>query len=157
MARRMFSPAVVCDEKFIDMPTSTQALYFQLGMHADDDGFVGPKKVMRIMGAGEDDLKILLTKKFIIPFESGVIVIRHWKVNNLVRKDWYRPTINTDEYALIKANNAGVYVLVNETTPSSSTQVVRELGSKEVNNKAPFKLERPNSLKSLKFPLKRME
>ena len=93
MARRMFSPEVVCDDKFIDMPTSTQALYFQLGMHADDDGFVGPKKIMRIISAGEDDLKILVAKRFVIPFKTGVVVIRHWRVNNLIRKDWYRASI----------------------------------------------------------------
>jgi hypothetical protein len=125
----MFSPEVVCDDKFIDMPSSTQALYFQLGMHADDDGFVGPKKVMRIMGASEDDLKILIAKKFVIPFESGVLVIKHWKVNNLIRKDWYRPTTHTEERALISSDKSGCYQFVNETVPSSSTQVGSKAGS----------------------------
>lgn len=127
------------------MPVSTQALYFQLGMHADDDGFVGPKKVMRIMGAGEDDLKLLVVKKFVIPFESGVVVIRHWKVNNLVRKDWYRPSVHVEEKRLLEAHISGTYLLVNETTPSSATQVGREV----INNKAPFKLEKPDFLKTL--------
>lgn len=139
----MFSPEIVCNDSFIDMPTSTQALYFQLGMHADDDGFVGPKKVMRMVGAGEDDLKILLGKKYAIPFESGVIVIRHWKVNNLVRKDWYRPTVYQEEKALITPDQSGSYHLVNELTPSSSTQVVSKLDS----NKAPFNnLKKPKAL-----------
>jgi hypothetical protein len=99
MARRMFSPEMVCADMFLDMPPSTQALYFQLGMHADDDGFVGPKKIMRMICANEDELKILIAKGFAIPFESGVVVIRHWRVNNLVRKDWYRPSIHTVLYS----------------------------------------------------------
>jgi hypothetical protein len=127
----MFVPEVVCDDKFIDMPSSTQALYFQLGMHADDDGFVGPKKVMRIMGTSEDDLKILIAKKFIIPFESCVLVIKHWKVNNLIRKDWYRPTTHAEERALTCSDKSGRYQFVNETAPSSSTPV----GSKVGNNR----------------------
>jgi hypothetical protein len=128
----MFSPAVVCDDKFIDMPSSTQALYFQLGMHADDDGFVGPKKVMRIIGASEDDLTILLAKGFVIPFKGDtVIVVRHWKVNNLVRKDWYRPTTYIEQRNQLKTASNGVYYLVNETVPEPLTQV----GSKEGNYK----------------------
>ena len=142
----MFSPVIVCDDSFIDMPTSSQALYFQLGMNADDDGFVSPKKIMRMVGAGEDDLKILLAKKYAIPFESGVIVIRHWKVNNLVRKDWYRPSVHQLEKALIQPDQSGTYHLVNELTPSSVTQV----GSKVVNNKAPFKkIKPPNIVKRM--------
>ena len=128
----MFSPEVVCDDKFIDMPSSTQALYFQLGMHADDDGFVGPKKVMRIMGASEDDLKILIAKKFVMPFESGVIVVRHWKVNNLIRKDWYRPTTHQEERHMLSCSESGVYRFVNELAPSSSTQVGSKVVSKLV-------------------------
>lgn len=126
----MFSPEVVCDDKFIDMPTSTQALYFQLGMHADDDGFIGPKKVMRIMGASEDDLKLLIGKKFVIPFETGVVVVRHWRVNNLIRRDWYRPTTHIEEKALISQDGSGVYMFVNETAPKSLTQVVSKVGRK---------------------------
>lgn len=131
----MFSPDVVCDDRFIDMPSSTQALYFQLGMHADDDGFVGPKKVMRIIGASEDDLRILLGKGFLIPFQGDtVIVVRHWKVNNLVRKDWYRPTTYIDQRNQLKTASNGVYYHVNEPAPASLTQV----GSKEGSNKGSF-------------------
>lgn len=115
----MFSPSVVSTDVFLDMPISTQALYFHLGMGADDDGFVGPKRIMRMIGASEDDLKILTVKKFVIPFESGVIVIRHWKVNNLIRKDWYRPSTYTDEKRLIRFDESGTYKLVNEIVPSS--------------------------------------
>jgi hypothetical protein len=117
----MFSPAIVASDMFLDMPTSTQALYFHLGMHADDDGFIGPKKIMRMLGASEDDLKILLAKKYVIPFESGVVVIRHWKVNNLIRKDWYRPSTFTEEKKNIRFDESGTYRLVNELTPNSLT------------------------------------
>lgn len=132
----MFSPEVVCDDKFIDMPTSTQALYFQLGMHADDDGFIGPKKIMRIISASEDDLKILIGKKFVIPFESGVVVVRHWRVNNLIRKDWYRPSIHVEEKGLISFDKSGVYHFVNELAPNSSTQVVSKLVSNKASKEA---------------------
>lgn len=141
----MFSPEIVCDDKFIDMPATSQLLYFHLGMAADDDGFVGPKKVMRMVGAGDDDLKMLLGKGFAIPFESGVIVIRHWRVNNLIRKDWYRPTTHLEEKALLTMDKSNRYALVNETVPSSSTQVVRELGS----NKGSFLIEKPDILKRM--------
>lgn len=133
----MFSPEVVCTDKFIDMPVSSQSLYFHLGMNADDDGFVSPKKVMRMVGASEDDLKILIGKNYAIPFESGIIVIRHWKVNNLVRKDWYRPTTYQEEKGLITHDNGGVYHFVNELVNIGS-KVVR----KEGNNKDSFNLEK---------------
>lgn len=91
--RRMFSRDVVCTDCFLDMPSSAQALYFQYGLEADDDGFVSaPKKIIRLTNASDDDLKILIAKKFVLPFESGVIVIRDWKINNYLRKDRYTPT-----------------------------------------------------------------
>ena len=91
--RRMFSRDIVCSDRFLDMPRSAQALYFQYGLEADDDGFVSaPKKIIRLTNASEDDLKILIAKKFVLPFESGVVVIRDWKINNYLRKDRYTPT-----------------------------------------------------------------
>jgi hypothetical protein len=120
---------IVCTDAFIDMPTSTQALYFQLGMAADDDGFVGPKKIMRMLGATDDELKLLIAKGFVIPFESQVIVIRHWRVNNLVRRDWYRPTIHLEERNGLKTAESGTYYLVNEKIPSSLTQVGSKVGN----------------------------
>lgn len=96
--RRMFSADVVCTDRFVEMPSSTQALYFQLGMKADDDGFISsPKQITRMVGAAEDDLKLLAAKGFIIPFQSGVVVISDWKINNLIRKDRYTPTRCLDE------------------------------------------------------------
>lgn len=116
----MFSPQIVDSDAFLDMPSSAQALYFHLGMRADDDGFVGnPKKILRIMGAGDDDLKILIAKRFVLVFETGVIVIKHWKLNNLVRKDWYKETIYLEEKNGLKLKKNGIYTeVVNEISPS---------------------------------------
>jgi glutaredoxin len=106
--RRLFSPAIVESDAFLEMPVSTQALYFHLGMNADDDGFVCPKMIMRMVGASEDDLKVLLAKRFVLSFETGVIVIKHWLIHNSIRKDRYIPTKYLDEknMLVIKDNNS---------------------------------------------------
>jgi len=88
----MFSIKIVGSDAFIEMPTSSRELYFQLGMYADDDGFVNPRKIMRMIGSSDDDLKMLIAKRFVLIFENGVIVIKHWRVNNMIRKDFYQPT-----------------------------------------------------------------
>lgn len=96
--KRMFSLDVVDSDRFMEMGVSARELYFQLGMRGDDDGFVGnPKRIMRSVGASEDDLKILQAKEFIHEFESGVIVILDWRLNNNLRNDRYKPTIYTEE------------------------------------------------------------
>lgn len=109
--RRMFSPDIVCSDAFLDMPVTSRELYFQLGMRADDDGFIPPRGVMRACGSSEDDLKILIAKRFVLPFDNGVIVIKHWRVNNLVRKDWYRPTRYLEEKSLLFVKENGSYTL----------------------------------------------
>lgn len=88
----MFSIKIVGSDAFIEMPTSSRELYFQLGMYADDDGFVNPRKIMRMIGSSDDDLKMLIAKRFVLPFENGVVVIKHWRVNNMIRKDFYQET-----------------------------------------------------------------
>ena len=95
--RRMFAKSVIDSDAFLDMSVSARLLYFDLGMRADDDGFVTPKKIMRMTGASEDDLKILIAKGFIVPFESGVIVITHWWLNNYIQNDRYHPTLYQEE------------------------------------------------------------
>lgn len=104
----MFSPQIVESEEFLTMPTSSQALYFHLGMSADDDGFIQPKVIMRQIGSADDDLKVLLAKRFLLPFESGVVVIKHWLIHNLIQKDRYHPTRFQEEKKLIilKENKA---------------------------------------------------
>ena len=86
--RRMFAKSIIDSDAFLDMPLSTQALYFHLSMRADDEGFVGsPKRITAMIGAKEDDLKILLAKRFLLGFESGVVVIKHWRIHNYLQKD----------------------------------------------------------------------
>lgn len=107
--RRMFAKTIIDSDAFIDMPLSTQALYFHLSMRADDDGFINnPKKIQRMIGCAEDDLKLLIAKNFIIPFESGIVVIKHWKIHNYIQKDRYKETVYQEEKSLlqIKENNS---------------------------------------------------
>lgn len=97
--KRMFTLKIVDSDPFLEMPLSTQALYFHLNMRADDDGFVnGPRRIARTIGASDDDLKLLLMKRFIIGFDSGVIVIKHWRMHNTLRMDRYNPTQYQEEY-----------------------------------------------------------
>lgn len=108
--RRMFAKTVIDSDAFLDMPMSAQALYFHMAMRADDDGFLNnPKKIQRIVGASDDDAKILLAKRFIISFESGVIVIKHWKIHNYIQKDRYKPTVYQEEMAKLTIKDNGVY------------------------------------------------
>ena len=107
--RRMFAKTIIDSDAFLDMPLSTQSLYFHLSMRADDDGFINnPKKIQRMVGGSEDDLKLLVAKSFIIPFESGVVVIKHWKIHNYIRNDRYKPTVYQEEKRQLyqKTNNA---------------------------------------------------
>ncbi len=105
----MFSPKIVCSDAFLDMPISTQALYFQLGMEADDDGFVNPKRIMRMVGASDDDLKVLIVKRFVLPFDNGVIVIKHWRINNQIRKDFHRDTVYLEQFKQLNIKENGAY------------------------------------------------
>ena len=108
--RRMFAKSIVTSDAFLDMPMSSRCLYFTLGMLADDDGFVNnPKSIMRQVGATNDDFQVLLAKKFIIAFESGVIVIKHWRMNNYLRSDRYSETKYIDEKAMIDVDSDGIY------------------------------------------------
>ncbi len=108
----MFAKTIIDSDAFLDMPLSTQALYFHLSMRADDDGFINnPKKIQRMIGCADDDLKLLLAKNFIIPFESGVCVIKHWKIHNYIRNDRYKPTTYTEEMAQLTCKKNGAYTL----------------------------------------------
>lgn len=107
--RRMFSLDVVDTDIFLDLPISSQALYFQLGMRADDDGFISsPKKIAAMIGANQDDLKLLIAKGFVIALDDGIVVIRHWKQNNYIQRDRYRKTVYQQQMAALAINN-GVY------------------------------------------------
>ena len=106
----MFAKTIIDSDAFLDMPLSTQVLYFHLSMRADDDGFINnPKKIQRMIGAMEDDLKLLIAKNFIIPFESGVVVIKHWKIHNYIRNDRYKETVYQEEKALLATKDNKTY------------------------------------------------
>lgn len=107
--RRMFNLNIVDDDVFLSMPISAQSLYFHLGMRADDDGFVTPLKVMRMIGANQDDLSILIAKRYVLYFDSGVVVIKHWPVQNKVKKDRYVPTTYKKEFEHLTLNEWDVY------------------------------------------------
>ena len=126
--RRMFAKTIIDSDAFIDMPTTSRLLYYDLSMRADDDGFVNsPKKIMRMIGASEDDLKILLAKRFLFCFESGVVVIKHWLIHNYIRKDTYTDTNYKEEKATLSLDENKAYTLKNTERPrpvdDTSTQV----------------------------------
>lgn len=106
----MFTQKIIDSDAFLDMPLSTQALYFHLNMRADDDGFVNnPKRIQRTVGASEDDLKLLIAKRFLICFENGVIVIKHWRMHNTLKNDRYRPTQYQEEYKMLEVKDNKAY------------------------------------------------
>lgn len=110
--RRMFAKTIIDSDAFLDMPMSAQALYFHLCMRADDEGFVNnPKKIQRMVGASDDDAKLLIGKKFIIPFDSGVVVIKHWRIHNYIRQDRLKPTAYEDEKSQLSLKSNGAYTL----------------------------------------------
>ena len=119
---RMFANAIIDSDSFLDMPLSTQALYFHLGMKADDDGFVGsPKRLARSVSCTEDDLKLLIAKGYIIPFDSGVVAIAHWNVHNKIRKDRKKeqPTVNqmtTNPQPTVNQVTTNCQPIVNQVT-----------------------------------------
>ena len=143
--RRMFAKTIIDSDAFLDMPMSTQALYFHLSMRADDDGFLNnPKKIQRMIGATEDDLKLLIAKNFIIVFDTGVIVIKHWKIHNYIRNDRYKPTVYQEEFNKLDLKDNGAYTLGIPTVDQTETQV--RLGKDsigKVNNKEGKKFVKP--------------
>lgn len=116
--RRMFAKTIVLSDAFLDLPMSARCLYFTLGMVADDDGFVNsPRSIMRQVGASEDDMKVLIAKKFVLIFDSGVIVIKHWRLNNYLRSDRYTETKYVEEKAQLTLNKNGSYTLNDSGIP----------------------------------------
>ena len=110
--KRMFSKQIIDSDAFLEMPLSTQALYFHLSMRADDDGFLNnAKKVMKIIGANQNDYDLLVAKSFIIQFSDGICVIKHWRINNYLRKDRYTETIYQEEKAMLTMQPNGRYSL----------------------------------------------
>jgi hypothetical protein len=123
--RRMFTKKITESDAFLDMPASTQALYFHLNMAADDDGFVNnPRKIQRMVGSSDDDLKLLIAKSFIIIFESGIIVIKHWKMHNYIQSDRYKPTDYIDEKSMLELKKNKAYTMNVSNTDTNCIQDV---------------------------------
>ena len=126
----MFAKTIIDSDAFLDMPLSTQALYFHLSMRADDEGFINnPKKIQRMVGASDDDLRLLVAKSFIIPFDTGIVVVKHWKIHNYIQNDRFKPTVYEEERALLDVKPNKAYTMLPSDTAciqdgySSETQV----------------------------------
>lgn len=126
--RRMFAKTIIDSDAFLDMPLSTQALYFHLSMRADDEGFVNnPKKIQRMVGASDDDCKLLVLKRFILTFESGVIVIKHWKIHNYIRNDRFKETVYVKEKSTLALNENNAYTEMDTVGIPDGRQVVDQM------------------------------
>jgi Asp-tRNA(Asn)/Glu-tRNA(Gln) amidotransferase C subunit len=122
--RRMFAKTIIDSDAFLDMPISARLLYYDLSMRADDDGFNNaPKKVMRTIGATTDDMNILIARKFVLPFESGVVVIKHWKIHNYIAKDRYKETKYKEEKSQLMLDENNAYTSCIQPVYECETQV----------------------------------
>ena len=125
--RRMMAKSVIDTDTFLDMPASTQNLYFHMLLRADDDGFIAsPKGILRIIGASDDDLKLLLAKQYLFRFESGVVVIKDWKIHNYIQSDRYKPSLQPErELLTITANKE--YTLTNNDVSNVDTECIQNV------------------------------
>lgn len=124
----MFAKSIIDSDAFLDMSGTARLLYYDLSMRADDDGFVNsPKKIMRMVGASEDDLRMLAARKFIIPFENGVVVIKHWRIHNYIRKDRYNETHYSEQKEMLELDENGSYRLVNQRSTDGLPMVDQRL------------------------------
>ena len=131
--RRMFAKTIIDSDAFMDMPLSAQALYFHLSMRADDDGFVNnAKKIQRMIGASDDDCKLLVMKRFVLTFESGVIVIKHWRIHNYIQKDRYQETVYLKEKATLELTKNKAYTECIQNVSKMYPQVSIVKDSKEL-------------------------
>lgn len=127
--RRMFAKTIIDSDAFLDMPLSSQCLYFHLSMRADDEGFINnPRKIQRMIGCSDDDMKILLAKNFVIAFDTGVVVIKHWKIHNYIQKDRFKPTVYGEEKAMLTEKENHAYTLCIQNGYNLDTQNRLEIG-----------------------------
>ena len=150
--KRMFAMTIVDSDAFLDMPLSAQALYFHLNMRADDDGFVGnPKKVMRTVGAAEDDMRLLIVKNFLITFDNGVIVIKHWRIHNTLSSGRYHETTYTSEKDMLRLKRNNAYTL-NDGDELDDTRLIesakRQVDEQKTNNRRTIDEQKTNSDKN---------
>ena len=156
--KRMFNKSVTNSDDFLELPDSSQVLYFHLSMNADDDGFVNNwKSIIRMTGTKEDDLKILIAKQFVIPFESGVIVIKHWRLNNYLQNDRTKPTIYQKELKQLNTDNNNVYSLYTECIHSIEENSIdkNSIDNKERNIKERKVFKKPTLEEINKYCLER--
>ena len=140
--RRMFAKTIIDSDAFLDMPQTAQLLYFHLAMRADDDGFINnPKSIMRNVRCNDDDVRLLITKKFLIPFESGVVVIKHWKIHNYIAKDRYKETKYKEEKASLTLDENNSYTSCIQNVYELDTQV--RLGKDSIDIKEEEKNPKP--------------
>ena len=126
--RRMFAKTIIDSDAFLEMPQSTQLLYFHLSMRGDDDGFINkPKSIMRSVGCKDDDMGILIAKKFIIPFETGIVVIKHWQIHNYIRRDRYTETKYIDEKSQLTTDAKGAYTALATTCQPHGIPMVNQM------------------------------
>lgn len=140
--RRMFAKTIIENDDFLDMGATARLLYYDLGVQADDDGFVQPKRVMRMTGASADDLKVLITKGFVIPMEDGVLVIRDWLINNEIRQDRYKETIFQDQKKQLFLTKGKQYTLGSTNGNTDGMRRIEEYRLEE-NNNTSFKKKKP--------------
>ena len=132
--RRMFAKTIIDSDAFLEMPMSARLLYYDLAMRADDDGFINsPRKIMKFVGATKDDMNILILRKFIIPFDNGVVVIKHWRIHNYIRKDTYNETSYKEEKSMLELDENKAYRLADFTPVDGSLTQVR-LGKDSIDN-----------------------
>ena len=151
--RRMFAKTIIDSDAFLDMPTSARLLYYDLSMRADDDGFINsPKKIIRMTGASDDDLKVLIAKKFVIPFENGIVVIKHWLIHNYIRKDTYNETQYKEQKAMLTLDENKSYKLISSECiravdePSTQVRLGKDrLGKDSINFNIPAPEEESSS------------
>ena len=124
--RRMFAKTIIDSDAFLDMPISARLLYYDLAMRADDDGFINsPKKIMKFVGATNDDMNILIMRKFIIPFDNGVVVIKHWRIHNYIRKDTYNETAYKEEKSMLELDENKAYRIASQPSVDEPLTQVR--------------------------------
>jgi len=125
--RRIFAKTIIDSDAFTEMPLSTQALYFHLSMRADDDGFLNcAQKILRMIGAAKNDFDLLLAKRFIIQFNDGICVIKHWRIHNYIQSDRYKPTVYQDEKAALSIKANGSYTLKSQEIKELDTQCIQD-------------------------------
>lgn len=130
----MFAKTIIDSDAFIEMPISARLLYYDLAMRADDDGFINaPKKIMRFVGATNDDMNILIMRKFIIPFDNGVVVIKHWRIHNYIRKDTYNETSYKEQKSMLELDENKAYRLSSQLSVDEPSTQVR-LGKDSIDN-----------------------